>query len=80
MKESLDLYEELITEEQEEKDATYNEVWILFILLLVIWLLFMLISLTSHLTLLQLKSKFVAAQNQVQDLLTKLQQMQTKVM
>ncbi|KAB5517150.1 hypothetical protein PHYPO_G00186140 [Pangasianodon hypophthalmus] len=50
VKESLDLYEELITEEQEEKDATYNE----------------------------LKSKFVAAQNQVQDLLAKLQQMQTK--
>ncbi|KAM9495290.1 CASP8-associated protein 2 isoform 1-T2 [Clarias gariepinus] len=50
VKESFDLYEELITEEQEEKDATYNE----------------------------LKSKFVAAQNQVQDLLAKLQQMQTK--
>lgn len=26
LKESLDLYEELLTEEQEEKDATYNEV------------------------------------------------------
>ncbi|KAF5899321.1 CASP8-associated protein 2-like, partial [Clarias magur] len=50
VKESFDLYEELITEEQEEKDATYNE----------------------------LKGKFVAAQNQVQDLLAKLQQMQTK--
>ncbi|GAA6099359.1 CASP8-associated protein 2 isoform X1 [Tachysurus ichikawai] len=50
VKESLDLYEELITEEQEEKDTTYNE----------------------------LKSKFVAAQNQVQDLLARLQQMQTK--
>ncbi|KAK3506899.1 hypothetical protein QTP70_031032 [Hemibagrus guttatus] len=50
VKESLDLYEELITQEQEEKDATYNE----------------------------LKSKFVAAQNQVQDLLAQLQHMQTK--
>ncbi|XP_058248762.1 CASP8-associated protein 2 isoform X2 [Hemibagrus wyckioides] len=50
VKESLDLYEELITQEQEEKDSTYNE----------------------------LKSKFVAAQNQVQDLLAQLQQMQTK--
>lgn len=28
-KESMDLYEELITEEREEKDATYNEVLIL---------------------------------------------------
>lgn len=26
VKESLDLYEELITEEREERDATYNEV------------------------------------------------------
>ncbi|KAI5614787.1 CASP8-associated protein 2 [Silurus asotus] len=50
VKESLDLYEELLTEEQEEKDSTYNE----------------------------MKSKFVAAQNQVQDLLAKLQQVQTK--
>ncbi|XP_017553231.2 CASP8-associated protein 2 [Pygocentrus nattereri] len=50
VKESMDLYEELITKEQEEKDATYNE----------------------------LKSKFDAAQNQVQELLAKLQQMQTK--
>ncbi|KAK2846137.1 hypothetical protein Q7C36_010991 [Tachysurus vachellii] len=50
VKESLDLYEELITKEQEEKETTYNE----------------------------LKSKFVAAQNQVQDLLARLQQMQTK--
>ncbi|XP_036437256.1 LOW QUALITY PROTEIN: CASP8-associated protein 2 [Colossoma macropomum] len=50
VKESMDLYEELITEEREEKDATYNE----------------------------LKSKFDAAQNQVQELLAKLQQMQTK--
>lgn len=31
VKESLDLYEELITEEQEEKDATYNEVLIFFL-------------------------------------------------
>lgn len=36
-------------------------------------------SLTSYLMSLQLKGKFVAAQNQVQDLLAKLQQMQTKV-
>lgn len=49
-KESLDLYEELVTQEREEKDATYNE----------------------------LKSKFAAAQNHVQDLLAQLQQMQTK--
>ncbi|TSL47559.1 CASP8-associated protein 2 [Bagarius yarrelli] len=50
VKESLDLYEELVTQEREEKDASYDE----------------------------LKSKFAAAQNQVQDLLAQLQQMQTK--
>ncbi|XP_072534558.1 CASP8-associated protein 2 [Salminus brasiliensis] len=50
LKDSMDLYEELITKEQEEKDTTYNE----------------------------LKSKFDAAQNQVQELLAKLQQMQTQ--
>ncbi|XP_062858023.1 CASP8-associated protein 2 [Trichomycterus rosablanca] len=50
LRESMDLYEELITKEQVEKDATYSE----------------------------LKSKFDAAQNQVQELLAKLQQIQTK--
>lgn len=35
VKESLDLYEELITEEQEEKDTTYNEVLILLFFVVV---------------------------------------------
>ncbi|KAK1805540.1 hypothetical protein P4O66_019841, partial [Electrophorus voltai] len=48
LKESMDLYEQLITEEQEEKESTYNE----------------------------LKSKFDAAQNQVQELFAKLEQVQ----
>ncbi|XP_051954111.1 CASP8-associated protein 2-like [Xyrauchen texanus] len=49
-KESMDIYEEIIREEQEEKEATHNE----------------------------LKQKFDAAQNQVKELLSKLQLLQTK--
>ncbi|XP_076872535.1 CASP8-associated protein 2 [Brachyhypopomus gauderio] len=48
LKESMDLYEQLITEEQEKKESTYNE----------------------------LKIKFDVAQNRVQDLLAKLEQME----
>lgn len=48
--ESMDIYEEIIREEQEEKEATYNE----------------------------LKQKFDGAQKQVNELLSKLQLLQTK--
>ncbi|XP_067239846.1 CASP8-associated protein 2 isoform X1 [Chanodichthys erythropterus] len=48
--ESMDIYEEIIREEQEEKEATYNE----------------------------LKQKFDDAQKQVQELLSKLQLLQSK--
>ncbi|XP_030638724.1 CASP8-associated protein 2 [Chanos chanos] len=50
LSESMDLYEEIIAKEQQEKEATYNE----------------------------LKNKFDAAQNQIKELLLKLQEMQTK--